>query len=512
MPQHQLAAILFTDMVGYTEVMEQDEQLARRLVLRQREVLFPCVERHSGTVIRELGDGFLVMFGSTVEAVRCALDTQAALKDEHRLALRMGIHLGDVVLGEGSLQGLGVNVAARLQALATPRSIYISADVWRQIKSQVDLTATSLGFYSLKGVSEPIEVYEVKARGPDALPALRAHRRAGQNPYLNRVAVRDRRDFFGRTRELTRLFHRLNASLPQSISIVGERRIGKSSFLHHLTDPDTQRLYLNDPQRYLFLLLDLQERRQTTVENFFRFVYDELAKISNPVHVDQPATYEGFRSMVASLTQGHQRLVFLLDEFEIIGTNPKFDRAFFDFLRGLANNNDVAYLIASGVHLQRLCASGKIASSPFFNIFWHLPLGPFQVEEARTLIAEPSAAAGYPLASYTDVLLDVGGFFPFFLQIACSVAFELLLETPERLNEDSFMETCWDEMQPHFAFIWQSLSDDERTVCRELATASPGKPRSPALREIKRKGYVVEETGQPRLFSRLFMEFVQQAG
>lgn len=514
-PQHQLAAILFTDMAGYTALMEQDEQLARRLVLRQRDVLYPCVETHGGTVIREFGDGFLVMFGSAVEAVRCALDTQAALQDEAHLTLRMGVHLGDVVLEAESLQGPGVNVAARLQALARPRSVCISADVWRQVKNHPDLTATSLGLHALKGVSEPIEVYEVKVRGADVLPdrqSVRSSRRAGQNPYLNRVAIRDRQNFVGRARELSRLFDRLNAPLPQSIAIVGERRIGKSSLLHHLNDPETQRLSLTDPQQYLFVLLDLQERRQATVEDFFRLVYDGVDKILKPIAVDKSATYEGFRNTVVSLTQRHQRLIFLLDEFEIIGSNPHFDRQFFDFLRGLANNNDVAYITASGVDLQRLCASGEIASSPFFNIFWTLPLGPFQLEEAKTLIAEPSAAAGCPLAPYTDVLLTVSGFFPFYLQIACSAAFELLLETPDHLDQDNLMEICWDEMHPHFAFIWQSLSDDERTLCLELTTASPGTPRHPALRNLKRKGYVVEDAGQPRLFSHLFLEFVQQEG
>ena len=189
--QRQLTAILLTDMAGYTETMARDEQLARRLVRRQREVLLPHVEAHGGEMLREFGDGFLITFESVIEAVRCALKVQAELQAEHEPALRIGIHIGDVVLEEGSLQGSGVNIASRIETMTPPRGVCVSDVVWDQIHNQPDLTTISLGSHGLKGVSRQVEVYQVFVAGSEAarvaaeaMPADAGSRIPAETPAL----------------------------------------------------------------------------------------------------------------------------------------------------------------------------------------------------------------------------------------------------------------------------------------------------------------------------------------
>ncbi|MCK5839284.1 MAG: hypothetical protein KAG99_05515, partial [Bacteroidales bacterium] len=160
---HKLAAIVFTDIVGYTRQMEKDEQLTMQLLQKQRDLIFPLVAAHSGEVIKEIGDGLMMMFNSAVEAVRFAIEVQQLLKDED-LTIRAGIHIGDVIFKHGDIFGSAVNTAARIEPLAQPNGICISDDVRSQIRNK-DIRLVSRGKKELKGVSEPLEIFEVFIKG-----------------------------------------------------------------------------------------------------------------------------------------------------------------------------------------------------------------------------------------------------------------------------------------------------------------------------------------------------------
>ncbi len=157
---HKLAAIVFTDIVGYTKSMEKNEQLTLELLEKQREILFPLVDAHDGEVVKEIGDGLMIMFHSAVEAVRFAINVQKRLKDEE-LTIRTGIHIGDVIFKDGDVFGSAVNTAARIEPLAPPNGICISKDVRSQIRNKEDIHTVSIGKKELKGVNEPIEIYKV---------------------------------------------------------------------------------------------------------------------------------------------------------------------------------------------------------------------------------------------------------------------------------------------------------------------------------------------------------------
>jgi class 3 adenylate cyclase len=171
----KLAAILVTDIVGYSRLAGADEErtLARVRALRG-DLLDPTIAAHRGRVVKRTGDGSIVEFRSVVDAVRCAIEVQtgliernAGVSPERRIECRVGVHLGDVVEeSDGDLMGDGVNIAARLKGVAKPGAICLSEDAYRQVKGRLDLKVTDLGVTQLKNIVEPIRVYSLEVGQP----------------------------------------------------------------------------------------------------------------------------------------------------------------------------------------------------------------------------------------------------------------------------------------------------------------------------------------------------------
>ncbi|MFB6286397.1 MAG: tetratricopeptide repeat protein, partial [Candidatus Bipolaricaulia bacterium] len=164
----RLAAIMFTDIVGYSALAESNEALALDLLERQRELVEGCLDEHDGTLIKSTGDGFLVEFDSALQALNAAMAIQQRLAERNESApsdrqfqIRIGLHLGDVVAQDGDVFGNGVNVAARIEPLAEPGGICVSRAVHEQVRRQVDARFLTLGPQKLKNLDEPIEVYAV---------------------------------------------------------------------------------------------------------------------------------------------------------------------------------------------------------------------------------------------------------------------------------------------------------------------------------------------------------------
>ncbi len=166
--QRKLAAIMFTDIVGYSTLMSKDEAQALQALDRNRELLKPLIEGSNGEWLKEIGDGTLSSFASAVEAVQCAIQIQAALGDDPNLRLRIGIHIGDVVFRDGDVFGDGVNIASRLEPLAEPGGICISDRVYADIRNQSSIRTEHLGRKTLKGLPEPMDVYAVSAADSQA--------------------------------------------------------------------------------------------------------------------------------------------------------------------------------------------------------------------------------------------------------------------------------------------------------------------------------------------------------
>jgi len=161
----QLTAIMFTDMVGFTALMQRDEARAYALRERQLAVLRSTVAGHHGTLLQLYGDGSLSIFRSAVDAVACAIEVQRALREEPAIPLRIGVHSGDVVHDDGGVYGDGVNVAARIQGLAVAGSVLLSAKVHDEVKNHPEIETTCLGAFRLKNVKRTWEVHAVVGSG-----------------------------------------------------------------------------------------------------------------------------------------------------------------------------------------------------------------------------------------------------------------------------------------------------------------------------------------------------------
>jgi adenylate cyclase len=187
--QRRLAAVLAADIVGYSALMGADEAAALAALRLLREELFePEVARRGGEVVKRMGDGWLVEFASVVDAVDCAVAVQEAVAGRD-FALRIGVHLGDIVHAEGDIYGDGVNIAARLEARGAPGHVLISNDARRQIAGKTGAEFHDNGPVALKNIAEPMRVWS----WPAPLPGLaKPSRRSGRKPCVHVAALESR--------------------------------------------------------------------------------------------------------------------------------------------------------------------------------------------------------------------------------------------------------------------------------------------------------------------------------
>src|ERR1700693_1509553 len=172
-PKRELAAIMFSDVVGYTAIMGRDEQQALRALEDHRELLRLLLPKFNGRMVGEIGDGTLTSFHSAIDAVNCAREVQASLQqDQPDLKVRIGIHLGDVMFSNNTVLGDGVNIASRIHALAPPGGICVSAGVHDEIRNKPGARFKDLGERRLKNVSRPIRVYALAATAPGEVPHI----------------------------------------------------------------------------------------------------------------------------------------------------------------------------------------------------------------------------------------------------------------------------------------------------------------------------------------------------
>ncbi|MCH7928955.1 MAG: alpha/beta fold hydrolase [Proteobacteria bacterium] len=176
--ERRLAAILSADAVGYSRLMEADEAgTLAALNAHREELIDPAIAGHHGRIVKLMGDGVLVEFPSVVEAVQCAVDIQRGVAErnetvsqERRIAFRIGVHLGDIIVEDDDIYGDGVNIAARLEGLAEPGGICISRQVFDQVETKLPLGYRDLGARQVKNLARPIHVFEVRFDGEATAP------------------------------------------------------------------------------------------------------------------------------------------------------------------------------------------------------------------------------------------------------------------------------------------------------------------------------------------------------
>ena len=211
-----LAAVMFADIVGYTKIMQEDEQHAKFLRDRQRSVINDFLLKYHGQVMQYYGDGVLMMFGSALDAANCGCDVQKELKKDPVVPVRVGIHIGDVMYDDEGIYGDAVNIAARVQSLGIPGSVMMSGKVVNEIKNHPGLRVKSFGELELKNVYMPVEVF------------------AMVDENLDIPEKKDIRDFSVRS----------SISQPKSIAVLPFHYFGSDSENEHFSDGITEEIII----------------------------------------------------------------------------------------------------------------------------------------------------------------------------------------------------------------------------------------------------------------------------
>jgi len=291
---------------------------------------------------------------------------------------------------------------------------------------------------------------------------------SSDNPFFHRGAIRQAEYFCGREAEINQILGLLRNG--QSVSLIGPRRIGKSSLLIHLARPEIRaRLRLGPPES-LFVHLDCQEFGESPPDEVYEALYDGLLDVAETAGISVPpadmgGSYRAIDRLLHQLSREGTAVVVLLDEFELLAANSQLTPYFFARLRGLTTKYGLAYLTASQRPLFNITAEEEILSSPFFNIFVTLPLGLFTIEEARGMLAQRLQGSVFSFSpELINYLLFLVGPHPFFLHIAGYHAYQAItmgekLPPADFVSLDSPIEV---EAASHLSYLWQNLTAEEQ--------------------------------------------------
>lgn len=431
--QTALKVIMFTDQVESTRHMAQRLPAEIMHVDREQGTLTADVVRqHGGAILKDTGDGAVIEFASCTAAVQCGCILQQRVKARNavqhnerlKFELHIGIDVGDViVLPSGDLRGNAVNRAARVCALCPPGDVYFTEKIMQELHPH-EVRVDKVGPVELRGVVGRIDIYCL-VEWPDASePAL--------NPFVWRDGITKAEDFFNRHHEERRL--RAFLQNRQNCQIVGTRRIGKTSLLRHI-----ERVAPAWEATTVVAYLDLQDPRCFTLAGWLERASRQFGWSPSPEHL------AAFAECVDNALVDGQRLLLCLDEFEEITVRRhEFHHDFLLTLRACGQQG-MSIVTTSQRPLSEL-TDPQDQTSPFYNTFPLLPVGPFSDPEAADFIV--LARPGVPPLSQEEqaAILAFAKGYPLALQVA---AFHLL-EAKE--NGDGLavaMQRADDDMRAH---------------------------------------------------------------
>ena len=308
----------------------------------------------------------------------------------------------------------------------------------------------------------------------------------GSNLFTFGNPIQDPAYFVGRDQEIRQIVSRLTSSAHESTSIIGERRIGKTSLLNHLTNSTVSEHYGLTSDKYCLVYMDFQGLTDITPQRFWQRVLTkisrnlcdqslipEIEKLSSQSNFDLFDLEDVFQlSSAKGLT-----IVLLLDEFEYVTQNPNFKSDFFGGLRALAIHQGLALVPATRRELVDLCHSEELKGSPFFNIFANVILKPFSSEETQALISKYSNLMNVAFSEQEAGIIELyGGRYPFFVQMA---GYQLIETQQQDLSGDEFQNQFYNKFaqqaDPHFNYMWSHSSESEKITLLMLLTLGQAK-------------------------------------
>ncbi len=339
----------------------------------------------------------------------------------------------------------------------------------------------------------------------ETLPAL-------ENPFFHRGPIRDHRYFFGRGEEIRRTLQMLRNG--QCISIVGPRRIGKTSLLFHLCDLEVQQRH-SLGKEYLFVYIDCQGLGDLDKSLFYQWLWQEVkrelakrGKVGN--WVEDIYSFRDFRETMITLYNEGYKPVFFFDEFEIIARNANLDQDLFSDLRSLAP--DVIYTTVSADSLFDLTYANKsVLSSPFFNIFVEIPLSFLKPKEAEEMVLgllEITGADNLFTQEDLTFVFEIGGYYPFFLQLACYYLFEQKIERQDLTpaDYDGTRQRYSADAERHFMYLWKNLSDKDQEALRLASQGRSTQYDEEQEKNLGKKGLLYNNS----VFSSVVAEFARK--
>ena len=342
-----------------------------------------------------------------------------------------------------------------------------------------------------------------------------------ENPYFNRIAIKDPEYFYGRKEEVGYIFSLLRNT--QSCSIVGPRRIGKSSLINYISEPNVIKANGFNPEEFIFVPIDLEGLGELTQSEFFsmiieeirnRIIQDDLRKSMEKILVNENVRFLDLKNIFRELSSLGKKVVFLLDEFELITSNKNLDSNFFSGLRNLANSFEVGYITSSNVPLLELTLSQETLGSPFFNFFTQVDLGLMDDDSALTLITNPAQEFNLSFSKEViEFIKQTAGPHPFFIQILCFHFFKWHNDhgTIDTSDFPEITKRFLAEAQPHFQYFWNHLSKDEQNVVQRIKSKDKeinAMVNQPHVRNLKRKAMIVTGPEGHQIFSNAFQKFI----
>jgi hypothetical protein len=301
------------------------------------------------------------------------------------------------------------------------------------------------------------------------------------NPFTYGNPISDPRRFFGRVREVEQIFGRLRNEEFESSSVVGDRRIGKTSLLNYLADPGIRAAHGLEPERYNFFYVDLQmvdegmgpEQlwRRLLVLMRRQYTAERIAGVLAALEQCERLTTFDLDELFQEVDDKGLHIVFLLDEFERVTENANFGPDFYYGLRSLIIRHKVAMVTSSRLELIELCHSEAVKSSPFFNIFANINLRLFSDADWQLMVSRSLGRTGVRFSDQEmEQVIDLAGLHPYFLQAACCMLHEShRLGLSEAARKDSLAENFRTEAIPHIMSYWDNSGDYEKIVLTAAA-------------------------------------------